>query len=54
MRVNKKIFTYILILLLDIKIGDEITTSICFVKMGSLEATAIRAYFLYACHICFG
>jgi hypothetical protein len=40
-RVNKTFHIYST-LLLDIKIGDEISTNICFVKMGSLEATAIR------------
>jgi len=41
MRLNKNFHIYST-LLLDIKIGDEISTNICFVKMGSLEATAIR------------
>lgn len=41
MRVNKNFDIYST-LLLDIKIGDEISTNICFVKVGSLEATAIR------------
>jgi len=41
MRVNKNFHMYST-LLLDIKIGEEVSTHICFVKMGSLEAAEIR------------
>ena len=41
MRVNKN-FHIFSTLFLDIKIVDEISTNICFVKVCSLEATVIR------------
>lgn len=39
-------------LLLDIKIGEETSTHICFVKMGSLEATEIMGVHEFVLSIC--